>query len=194
MKIDSKIVQLSLLSVGFILILGTYFLYPKIKNNNNVKITIDSEKIIKKNTESNLFENVEYKGLYNFNQPFVIESKKAHIFNEEPDIVYMNKMIVTLHMQNGKVVVITSDKGTYNKVNYDCFFVGNVKAIDSETTITSNNLDLLSTEDYALAYDNVVLVNDQGSLNADKVKYDFKKEQYHVSMLNNEKVKINLFK
>ena len=194
MKIDRKILQLSLLSFGFILILGTYFLYPKIKKNSDVEVITNREEIVKKNKESNLFENVEYKGLYNFDQPFVVESKKAHILNEEPDIVYMNEMTVTLHMQNGKVVIITSDKGNYNKINYDCFFEGNVKAIDDETIITADKLDLLATEDYAVAYNNVVLVNNQGSLNADKVKYDFKKEHYHVSMFNNEKVKINLFK
>jgi lipopolysaccharide assembly outer membrane protein LptD (OstA) len=103
-------------------------------------------------------------------------------------------MYVTLDMDDGRVIIITSDKGTYNKVTYDCFFENNVKAIDGETTVLSENIDLLATEKSATVYNNVFLTNDKGSLRADKVYYDFETKYYLVSMFNNEKVKIKLIK
>ena len=40
-------------------------------------------------------------------------------------------------MNDGRIIIITSDNGSYNKVSYDCFFENNVKAIDGETTVSS---------------------------------------------------------
>jgi len=103
-------------------------------------------------------------------------------------------MHVTLDMDDGRVIIITSDKGRYNKATYDCFFENNVKAIDGKTTVLAENLDLLATEDSATVYNNVFLTNDKGSLRADKVYYDFETKHYQVSMFSDDKVKIKLIK
>ena len=124
--------------------------------------------------KSNTFLNVEYKGIYNYDKPFTIISEKAYIGSDEPDIVYMTNMHVTLYINDKSTVHYNeSDKGSYNKLTYDCFFEDNVKATDGKTIILSKNLDLLATEDSAVAYNNVYLTNDNGFLRADKVDYDF---------------------
>ena len=104
----------------------------------------------------------------------------------------MTNMKVTMDMNDGRTVIITGDKGTYNKKTYDCFFENNVKATDGETTIKSENLDLFASKDIASIYNNVNLINKNGSLKADKVNYDFEAKFYEISMFNNEKVKIKL--
>ena len=198
MTANKRIVQLSLISIGLFLILATYFLYPKIIENKFLEEEFVKDGVTKTDMtdskERNTFENVEYKGLYNIDKQFKIKSEKAYILIKDPDIIYMTNMHVTLHMDDGRVIIITSDKGSYNKVTYDCFFENNVKAIDGETTVLAENLDLLATEDSATVYNNVFLTNDKGSLRADKVYYDFETEYYHVSMFNDEKVKIKLIK
>ena len=119
MTIKGKIVQLGLISTGLLLILATYFLYPETKKSkiedsvvkdNNINIDKVDEK------ESDMFENVEYKGLYNIDSPFTVRSEKADIFTEEPDIIYMTEMHVILKLSDGRTVYITSDKGKYNKI------------------------------------------------------------------------------
>ena len=76
------------------------------------------------------------------------------------------------------------------------FFKGNVKATDSETTINSNNLDLLSSSDTAAIYNDVIITGNNNSIKADRVDYNFNTKFYHVSMYKNEynnpKVKIKL--
>ena len=52
----------------------------------------------------------------------------------------------------------------------------------------------MATEEYAVIYNNVFMVNDEGSLLADKINYDFETEFYNVSMFSDEKVKIKLIK
>jgi len=198
MTANKIIVQLSLISIGLFLILATYFFYPKIIKNKFLEEEIVEDVVTKTDiTDSkwrNTFENVEYKGLYNMDKPFKVKSKNAYILIKNPDVVYMTNMHVTFDMDDGRIITITSDKGSYNKVTYDCFFENNVKAIDGETTVLAENLDLLATEDSATVYNNVFLTNDKGSLRADKVYYDFETKYYHVSMFNDEKVKIKLIK
>jgi len=198
MTANKRIVQLSLISFGLFLILATYFFFPKIIENKFLEEETVKDDVIKTaitdSKERNTFENVEYKGLYDINKPFKVKSKKAYILIKEPDVIYMTNMHVTLDMDDGRVVIITSDKGKYNKVTYDCFFENNVKAIDGETTVLAENLDLLATEDSATVYNNVFLTNDSGSLRADKVYYDFETNHYQISMFSDKKVKIKLIK
>jgi len=198
MTANKRIVQLSLISIGLFLILATYFFYPKMIKNKFLEEETFKHGVTKTDItgskERNTFENVEYKGLYNINKPFKVKSEKAYILVKEPDVVYMNNMHVSLNMKDGRIIIITSDNGSYNKVSYDCFFENNVKAIDGETIVFAENIDLLASEDSAVVYNDVFLTNDKGSLRADKVYYDFKTKYYRVSMFDDKKVKIKLIK
>ena len=143
--------------------------------------------------ESDIFENVEYKGFFKIDSPFTVKSEKARITAEDPDIVHLSEMSVTLYLKNGKDVVITADEGKYNKTSYDIYFVGNVVGRDGETIITSENLDLLASEDIAIIYNNVRLNSNKNSLQADKVEYDFETKFYRsISMFDDTRVKIKL--
>jgi len=216
---NNKILQFFLLSLGFILIISTYFFYPMVKNNTFKKYLADEKKSVLDNeivetesndlakadtddligTENNLkktntFDSIEYKGIYNLDKEFIIKSKKAYIYETEPEIVHMKNMKATIIMSDGRIVTITSDLGTYNKVTYDSYFEQNVKATDGKTVIESNNLDLISTKDFASAYNDVVLIDNESLLLADKVDYDFSTKNYHISMFDNKKIKMKLIK
>ena len=192
---NRKIIQFGLVSIGLSLILVTYFLYPKIEKN---KVVEEEEQVVKDETavvdenKSNIFENVEYKGLYNIDNQFTIKSDKANIADEEPDIVHMINMRVDLYLNDGRTVTITSDRGKYNKVTYDCYFKDNVRATDGESVILAENLDLLSEDNAVSVYNKVVLTSDKGLLHADKVDYDLLTKKFHISMFNDKKVKIKL--
>ena len=199
MTSNRKIIQFSLISIGVLLILATYFLYPKIEKNK----LLEEKKIVKKDkdeiviadkNEANIFEHVEYKGIYNIDTPFVINSDKANITKEEPDIVYMTNMSVILHLNDGRTVTITSDRGKYNKVTYDCYFENNVRAADGESLILAENLDLLSNKNTVSVYNDVVLTGNKGSLQADKINYDLSTRKFHISMFGDKKVKIKLIR
>tara|TARA_Y100000590_G_scaffold355107_1_gene408719 strand:+ start:1593 stop:2204 length:612 start_codon:yes stop_codon:yes gene_type:complete len=203
MTANRKLVQLTLVAIGLFLILATYFLYPKITEQKFTKkqiledesVSIEEEATTStKKDETNTFKNVEYSGLYDVDNTFTVKSEKAYILKEDQDIVHMSNMLVTLYLNDGRIVTITSDRGSYNKVTYDCFFVDNVKATDGETVVLSDNLDLLSTEDSASVYNNVVITANKGTLHADKVEYNFETKYYQVSMYNNEKVKVKIIK
>ena len=193
MTANKKIVQLGLVSIGLFLILTTYFFYPKFLKEKAIKDS-SAKTEVADSKERNTFEKVEYKGLYDINRPFNVKAEKAYILTKDPNIVYMTDMYVTLHMDDGRLVTITSDNGSYNKVSYDCFFENNVKAVDGETTIFADNMDLLTTEDSVKVYNNIFLTDNKSSLRADKIYYDFETKYYQISMFNDRKVKIKLIK
>ena len=199
---NTKIIQMSLVTIGLLLIFAVYFLYPKMKQDKFLKgsviekdIELDEDKSVTKTEDekSNTFENVKYKGLYDFNKPFTVESETAFILNEDPDVVHMSNMQVILETADGNEWIIISDRGSYNKMTYDCFFEENVKATDGETIILSDNVDLLASRDFASIYNNVDITNKEGSnLKADKIDYDFTTNLYKISMFEEKKVKIKL--
>ena len=191
MKKKERIIQYTLIFTGIFLIIATYFLYPKIKGPKIEKEVVKRETTV---DTINTFENVEYSGFYDSDKPFMVKSKKAYIENENPEIVYMTNMLVTLHMSDGRIITITSDEGRYNKITYDCFFEQNVKATDEKIILTSDNLDLLSSNNTAAIYNNVYLQSNEGTLTADRVDYDFETQYYKISMFNNEKIKVKVIR
>ena len=194
MKKKQQKTQLILISIGLLLILLTYFYYPYMNKDKlledqlvleDLEKTLDDDKITS-------FENVEYEGLFDLNKPFSIKSDKAYILDIEPDVVYMTDMHVTLHLKDGRIVNIISDRGKYNKITHDCFFEENVKATDGETKIFAENLDLLATEKLVKIYNKVRLNNPTGSLQADQIDYDFETKYLKVSMFDDKVVKMKI--
>ena len=196
MKKQQKKIQITLISIGLLLIIATYFYYPhvtKIKRAEDQTV----QKGLDQATDSSLgtsFENVEYKGLYDLNKPFTVTSEKAHMLNEEPDVMYMTNMHVMLYLSDERIVHIRSNKGKYNKVTYDCFFEDDVRATDGETKIFAQNLDLLATENSAEIYNDVSLNYPTGSLLADKIDYDFETKYFKVSMFGDKRIKMKVTK
>ena len=193
MNPNRKTIQFILLSLGVLLIFGTYIFYPKFNK------TIDGENIVENKKEttidskkSNTFKNVEYKGLYNTNTPFTVKSEVAHILKSDPDLINMTLMKTIIEMNDGRIIIITSDRGKYNKSTYDSYFEGNVKLTDGKTIVLSENLDLLASEDYAYIYNDVSITSENGFLLADKIDYNFETEKYNISMFNNGKVEAKI--
>ena len=191
---NRKITQITLISLGFFLIAITYFFYPIITEKKYENVFIKEKKNIQENDEISVFENMEYEGFYSPTSPFTVKAKNAYILDENPEIVHMLEMHVSLYVKDGRIITITSKKGRYNKTTYDCYFEENVKATDTETVILSENLDLMSANETASAYNDVVLTNEKGSLQADRVDYNFETRYYKISMYNNNKVKVKLIK
>ena len=208
MKKKELKIQVFLFIFGIFLIIATYFYYPNVKKNKVVENqTLPSELVENQTLPSELteslidnnrgtsFEKVEYRGYYDLDKPFEIQSEKAYIIEDEnSDIIYMINMNAKLNLSDGRIVDITSNKGRYNKVTNDCFFEEKVKASDGETIITADNLDLISTRNYVEIYNNVRLNHTSGSLRADKIDYDFETKNFKVSMLKDKKVKMKVIK
>tara|TARA_B100001559_G_scaffold286421_1_gene262831 strand:- start:21 stop:611 length:591 start_codon:yes stop_codon:yes gene_type:complete len=194
MKKKQQGIQLALVSIGILLIIATYFYFPSIKKDKILKdqsIIKETQKA-ERDDESTFFEKLEYKGLYDLDKPFNVKSNEAYILKNDPDVVYMKNMHVTLYLSENRIVEITSLKGRYNKENYNCFFEQDVIATDGETTITAENIDLIATKSIMKVYNDVNLNNATSSLQADKIDYNFETKYFKVSMFDDKEIKMKV--
>ena len=194
MKKKQQGIQLALVSIGILLIIATYFYFPSIKKDKILKdqsIIKETQKA-ERDDESTFFEKLEYKGLYDLDKPFNVKSNEAYILKNDPDVVYMKNMHVTLYLSENRIVKITSLKGRYNKENYNCFFEQEVLATDGGTTITAENIDLIATKSIMKVYNDVNLNNATSSLQADKIDYNFETKYFKVSMFDDKEIKMKV--
>ena len=195
---NRKKIQIILILVGFVLIAITYFIVPKITQKTPEKTftderTADTDKI----EEDTEFTDVEYQGLTVDGNPYFVFSERAIIYPDDPDLVFMTLITATFLYKDGRTVIVTSDEGQFNKRNGDIKFRENVKMIDNEENkLTSKNLDMLVSENYASAYNNVKLTTLNGQfVIADKIKFDAIKKIFKISMLDvGKKIKLKLIK
>ncbi len=199
MKKKQLTVQLTLILIGLFLFALTYLYYPNIGKDKFITEEPAEKDFVKEEPketvnidQSTAFENIEYKGLYDFDKPFKVRSENAYILNDQPDLVYMKNMHVILYLSDNRIIEITSLTGLYNKSNYNCYFEEDILATDGEIIITANNLDLLATENFAEIYNDVNLNYITGSLKADKVEYNFETKNFKVSMFDDKTIKMKV--
>jgi len=176
-----KKIQFALLVLGFFLIGITYFLYPQLK-----KETVVEEMKIEENIEDTELTNVTYEGLTADGSPYTINSQSATIDEKDSENIYMEFVTAKFQYKNGRIIIITSDKGIYNKSSGDIRFQQNILMIDSEENrLTSENLDMLTSKNFVAAYNNVKFLTSEGeSITSDKMIIDTLKKTIKVSMFD----------
>ena len=196
MKEKQRKAQIILLLIGLFLFISTYLFYPNLISKKSKKDFVKKEFEIDKDADdkSTTFDNVEYQGLYDFDKPFKVRSDKAFILNEDPDVIYMKNMRVTLYLGDNRKVEITSLKGRYNKNNYNCYFEQEVTATDGDIKITAENLDLLAADNFVQIYNEVNLYSKTNHLIADKINYDFETKHFKVSMFDDSAIKMKVIR
>jgi len=195
-RIKKKKIQLVLLSIGITLFVLTYFYYPSMQKKKLTSEKNIEKEIITENYDDQYtsFKNIEYDGLFDLDKPFKVKSEDAYTLNSNTDVVFMNNMQVLMYLSDGRVVNITSDKGSYNKISYDCYFEQNVKATDGASKIFAQNLDLIATNNFAEIYNDVNIEYPTGTLQADKIDYNFETKSFKVSMFNEELIKMKVIR
>ena len=198
MKKKQQKIQIFLILIGLVLIIGTYFYNPFLKKNKIAKDEsdlIEMEKAAESESKDagTSFKNVEYKG-FNLDNPFIIRSEEAYVLNEnEPHILNMINMHLILYLKDGGQVDIISNEGRFNRQSHDAFFKNNVKAVETPGNTVIHALNLLSSSNLAQIYNNVNLINEEGSfLKADSIEYDFEQKKLKISMFDEERIKMKV--
>ena len=187
----NKIIQFSLVIVGIILLFFTYYSSDKDKI-----VDIDKNILIgdaSKLTEeiSNIIENVKYVGTNNRGTFFELNAAVAVIKHDEPNISLLQGVFVVIKLSDLRTIHIRSDKAVFNKISNDCEFFENVKIIEQDSIITSDNLDLYMSKNLITAYNNVKYNGRKGLLIADKVDIDILKNEANIFMFEkNDKVQV----
>jgi LPS export ABC transporter protein LptC len=192
LRLNKKItLQIILIFLGILIIFFTYF-YDKNRKSLSKKIEEKKTEIEGKDQGISTFENIQYEGIDNSENKFVINSEYAEFKSDKTNIIYMKKMSCRFFFKDGTVLKIASDKGVYDTVSSDMEFEQNVKMYYLENRLFSEKASFINSENYLVIQDNVVGEAPEGNLIADKLDFDLTQKKLKISMYNQDKVNIKV--
>ena len=185
-------IQAMLLSAAMLLL---YIFYYKgnIKDNNIEVVKIENKKI-EKLSESNFFENVEYKGIDASGNRYLLKSQIAYFDDKKPELVNMEEMEAIFYFKDGTILKVFGKNGIYNNKTNDMKFRDEVKVIQSNNQIYADNLDYFNFKGIINIYGNVFGKSLDGNFNSDILNINIDNQSADFLMNNNDQVKINLKK
>ena len=185
-----KLIQLTLILVGFLIIFFTYFsnLEKKQVLKETKKEQIPQEESIEEGI--NKFENVEYEGIDNSGNRFVIGSRYAQFEKERPEIINMENIKCTFLFKDKTVLTIIADTGTFNNITNDMNFSDNVRMDYLENVLFSDRALFNNYENQLLVAGNIRGSGPQADLEADELDFDLNTKNLKISMYSDERVNI----
>ena len=186
--------QLALLVVGLIIIFFTYFkdreksLEKNSLNNQNDSI----QQILNEEDKKDVFLNIEYSGLDFSGNRYILKSKEAINDNSLNEIVHLKGVTSDFYFKDNTVLTVKSDKGRYNNKTLDMTFEGNVEASYEKSKLFAEQAEYINSQSFLIVSKNVKVEDPKGSINADKLFFDIKKQKLNISSLNNNKINANV--
>ncbi len=189
------IIQISLLIIGSLIIL---FTYSDLNFSDKEKIiTTETQKRVdeqlkNESQDGDIFFNIEYSGLDLAGNRFILKSKEAFNNNTSQDIVDMKFVEAFFYFKDGTVLKILSDRGIYNNKTLDMNFDGNVRANYEGSELFAQKAEYSNSKSF-LMISNEVKVNDyRGTMFADKLFFDIKKQTLNIASTENGNVNANV--
>ena len=142
------------------------------KNIFEVELIVKGEtkiedKKIEKLSESNFFENVEYKGIDASGNRYLLKSQIASFDNEKPELVNMEGMEAIFYFKDGTILQVSGKKGLYNNKTNDMNFRREVKVTQADNQIKADNLDYFNSKGLINIYGDVVGKSLDGNFTSD---------------------------
>ena len=189
-----KIIQLILLLSLVVMAIVFYKVYFSSNNKSQVFKELSEENSEINNQEestsemSNLIRNLSYDVTFDGDKNYSITADMSELtYENNVEIVYMQKVTAIFINENNVPLIITSDKATYNNSSYDTNFSENVRVEYIDNLINSEKLDISFAENIITIYDNVKYHGSSGTLNTDNVKIDLITKNINIYMDNKEK-------
>ena len=188
------IIQIFLFLSGLIVLVFTY--YGKGTNKNQIITENNKYRVIdQKRSEDNdkdVFYNIEYAGIDFSGNRYRIKTKEARYSEESTDIVNMKYVEAVFYFKDNSLLKIFSDKGIYNNKTLDVKFEDNVKATHKNSKLFAENAEFSNSKEFLIISDKVKIIDNRGSIKADKLKFDLKNQTLDISSFDQNKISANI--
>ena len=191
-----------------ILIIFTWFIYSKFfkKSNDLLSVIINTTDTININDPADTKTAVEEEVIYNSNiikdinytsrdlrgNEYILVAKEGEIDLNNSDIIFLTDVTANIKLaKNSELIVITSNYGKYNTINYDTIFSKNVKIDYVDNIITGDYLDFSMLDNLLIISRNVVYKNLENTMKADVLEFDIKTKNTKIYMYDSKK-KVNI--
>ena len=190
-----RLIQLTLLLLGLIIIFFTY--YKKETYLNETIIPKATQEKIKKqlaegDEDGDVFFNISYSGLDLAGNRYILKSKEARNSKENQETVNMKYVEANFYFKDDTVLKVVSDTGIYNNKTLDMVFEGNVNANYEGSKLFSQKADYSNTKGLLIISDKVKVIDSRGTIVADNLSFDIKNQKLNIASFNDDKINANI--
>ena len=190
-----RLTQLSLLILGLVIIFFTYA--DRQGLNDKQLVSRETQEKVKKqlaqvDEKGDVFFNISYSGLDLAGNRYILKSKEARSDEKNQEIVIMKFVEAVFYFKDNTSLKVTSDDGIYNNKTLDMTFDGNVKASYEESELFAQRAEYSNTRSYLTILNNVKVKDSYGTMVADKLLFDIKKQKLNIASFNDGKINANI--
>ena len=189
-----RLIQISLFLLGALIIYITYKDNSNLSKNNVVTKEI-KEKVNKQKNISgsgDIFYNIEYSGLDLSGNRYVLKSKEAIASKSNINIIKMKSVKATFYFKDDTILNVVSDEGNYNNQTLDMTFSKNVEADYMQSKLYADKAEFSNTQSYLSITENVIVEDIRGTMLADRLLFDIKKQTLQIAAFNDDKINANI--
>ena len=190
-----RLIQITMLILGILIIFFTYL--GKNEKQENKIITKETQEKIKEqmqlqNQQGDVFYNIEYSGLDLAGNRYILKSKEAISDKNNPEIVFMKFVEAVFYFKDNTVLNVWSEKGIYNNKTLNMNFENNVKANYEGSELFAQKAEYSNLKSYLTISEEVKINDIRGTIVADKLLFDIKKQTLNIASFNDGKVNANV--
>tara|TARA_Y100001958_G_C21226869_1_gene552355 strand:+ start:1787 stop:2392 length:606 start_codon:yes stop_codon:yes gene_type:complete len=190
-----RVIQTVLLSLGLLIIFFTYV--QNQKDQNNEIVSLEVQKKIKQQIESSTdktdsFYNIEYTGLDLSGNRYILKSEEASSNRENQEIVNMKFVEAIFYFKDDTLLKVKSDTGIYNNKTLDMNFYGNVIASYQGSQLLAQKAEYSNSNSYLIISEKVKIKDKRGTMVADKLLFDIKKQTLNIASNKNSKINADI--
>ena len=193
-KIFLKIILILSLIIIAWLVYSEYLKKDKSLSSKQVDLATEMEEEDIYN--SNIIKDINYTSRDLKGNEYILVAKEGEIDLDNSDIIFLTDVTAYIKLvKNSELIVITSNYGKYNTINYDTIFSKNVKIDYVDNIITGDYLDFSMIKNLLIISRNVVYKNLENTMKADVIELDTTTKDTKIFMYNsNEQVNVTNIK
>ena len=190
-KRNLLLVQVSLVLLALFIVFLTYFQNQKSEKSEILSTEAErkiKELISKKDSEGDVFYNIEYSGLDLAGNRYILRSKEAVNNKDNIEIINMKYVDAYFYFKDGTVLNVKSEEGKYNNKTLDMNFYKNVKADYDKSKLFAQKAEYSNSKSFLVVSEDVIVEDIRGTVFADRLIFDIKKNTLDIFSSSDDKV------
>ena len=171
------------------LITLTWFVYSKYFKKSESLLSKPVNPVINVEEEnsynSNIIKDINYTSKDLKGNEYILQAKEGEIDLNDSDIIFLNDVTAYIKLvKKSELIVVTSNYGKYNTINYDTIFSNNVKIDYIDNIITGDYLDFSMMKNLLIISRNVIYKNLENIMKADVLELNTTTKDTKIFMFN----------
>ena len=123
---------------------------------------------------------------------YILRAEKAQNSKNDQEKVNMSKVEATFYFKDDTILYVWSESGVYNNKTLDMKFQGNVRANYLESRLFAQKAEFSNSKSFLIISENVKIQDIRGTMLADKLFFDIKKQKLNIASFNDGKINANI--